>query len=111
MNLCQKNQRYMTDVGPYMQYNNIMYSYISFFANKMNNFPTVICNPWCYSVMLIHAYYMITSPYNTDTKSHMLPLLGGLACLGVKIRTLFIHMWYAHCKRSNAAFEKHDALV
>ena len=28
-----------------------------------------------------------------------------------KIRTLFIRMWHAHCKRLDAAFRKHDALV
>ena len=31
--------------------------------------------------------------------------------LGVKINTLFIHMWHAYSKRLDAALKKHDALV
>ena len=31
--------------------------------------------------------------------------------LGVKISTLFIYMWHAHCKRIDTALRKHNTLV
>ena len=34
-----------------------------------------------------------------------------LKILGVKISSLFFHMWHAQCKRLDAALRKHGALV
>ena len=51
-------------------------------------------------------------PNFTITKSQFTPNTLTLGVerqiLGVKIRTLFNHVWHAYCKGLDAAFSKHD---